>query len=196
MRTIRLVLMGGALALGGIACAGRYDVVTLVAPQARFATLRTFRVLPAPQPRVPREPRGAYDPMVNNSITNRALRETVAAAFQRRGYEVSEVAPDYVVAVYASAQDKLDIDMWDYGYPPCWPGAWPGVDCVSVNQYTEGSVVIDVIEQRTHELLWRGHGTATMTEDPSHDIEELKRLAKAVVKAFPKASKRMLAVAR
>jgi uncharacterized protein DUF4136 len=169
-------------------CAAGLHVKTLAAPDAGVATLSTFRVLPVPPPRHGRPLTEAYDPMVNNSITNRALRETVTQGFSNRGYVVNERAPDFAVAVYASAYEKLDVTAWNYGYS-FWPRSrwnWNVRQLTTEDtEYPVGTVIIDVIRASDRELLWRGSATARMWEDPPTDVKELQKVAAAIVKKFP-----------
>lgn len=198
MRAARLAALGGTLALTALGCAGSYHVRTITAPEAGIAGLVTFRVLPVPAPRDGRDRASAYDPMVNNSIANRALRERVTQAFQERGYSLDERAPDFAVAVYASARERLDVTRWDYGYP-YWPRwGWGARVPIRerVTEYVEGTVVVDVVRAGTRELLWRGSGATTLTEDPSRDVAELQRVAEAVVRKFPRSAPRAVAAGR
>lgn len=191
MRLTFAVTLRSALVVAAIGCAASYDVRTIVAPEAQFGTMHTFRVLPVPTPRDGRTSADAYDPMVNNSIANRSLRETVTRAFEDRGYANDLVAPDLLVAVYASAHEKLDVTTWDYGYP-YWPrwgwGAGArGAVREQVTEYTEGTVVVDVVRPGTRELLWRGSGTAALSKDPASDVKALSKAAEAIVAKFPRA---------
>ena len=195
MRRILSAALGTALAVAALGCAGSYHVRTIAAPDAHLAALHTFRVLPAPPPRDGRDRAGAYDPMVNNSIANRALRETVTRAFEERGYAADPTSPDFVVAVYASAYEKLDVTAWDYGYP-YWPHAGWGARVRAADRitvYTEGTVVVDVLRPQTRDLLWRGAASATLSRDPTWDVKALQEVAEAIVKKFPKASTRSVA---
>ena len=184
-RTASAVLL--ALATGG--CGSRIVVNTMVAPEANFTTQHTFRVLDAPVRRDGRPTTGADDPMVNNSIANRALRERITKAFTARGYLLVEREPDLAIAFYASAHETLDVSVWDYGFPV--RSRWPRpVYQQTVTEVTEGSVVVDVIDPRTQELLWRGEGKARLSDDPAENVKELARAAEEVVKRFPAAARR------
>lgn len=194
---MRVSLMTGAavLALAGAVGCGRLHVDTLVAPDAGLTGLSTFRLLSVPWPRDGRVRTGAYDPMVNNSITNRALRETISKGFTDRGYAVNEQAPDFEIAVYATAREKLDVTAWDYGYP-FWPRrGWYGPQRM-VTEYTEGTVIVDVVRPRDRELLWRGSASARLTDNPADDVKALQKVAAAIVKKFPKAAARAVAAIR
>lgn len=178
-----------ALAFVVAGCGSGFVVNTMVAPEANFSTQRTFRVLDAAVRRDGRPTTGADDPMVNNSIANRALRERISKAFSARGYVLVEREPDLAVAFYASAHETLDVTVWDYGFPV--RSRWPRpVYQQTVTEVTEGRVVVDVIDPRTQELLWRGEGKARLSDDPAENVKELARVAEEVVKKFPAATRR------
>lgn len=173
------------------ACGGRIEVQTMAAPEARFDSLHAFRILPPPARRDGLAPVGADDPMIGNSIANRALRDRITRAFQDKGYSLDERDADFGVAFYATAREKLDVTRWDYGYPP-FP-RWPRYPRPMAVQYTEGSVVIDIVRIDTHELLWRGEGKATLSDDPLENVKQLGDVAAAIVGKLPRAIRRAIA---
>jgi hypothetical protein len=194
--SIRWTVLGAVAivmsALAAASCAPMINVQTMVAPDARLEGLQTFRVLPVPRPvdgqRLPSD-----DPMVNNSIANRTLRETLVNAFERRGYIERDTRPDFAVAFYASTREQLDVTRWDYGYPysPRW--RWPYRGREVVTTYTEGTVIVDVIDPARRELLWRGEGVTELTDDATENIARLQDAVDKVVARFPRAVVRPVA---
>ena len=181
----------GLLAAG--ACRSSIEVRTMAAPDAGLATLHSFQMLPGPARRDGRPVTGSDDPMIANSIANRAIREQIQKAFMDRGYALDERLPDFAVAFYATSREKLDVGLWDYGYPfyPGWP-RYPRP--TQITQYTEGSVIVDVVRPVTRELLWRGEGRAALSDDPSENVSQLMKTAAAIIAKFPKASPRTVAL--
>jgi hypothetical protein len=159
-------------------------VTTIVAPDARLADYHTFRVLNVPARRagfaaLPN------DPMLDNSISNRALRDHLTSAFSARGYTVDQANPDFTVAYYASRRGQLDVTAWDYGYRGRW-GGWRGDEnVVQVTPFVEGTVIVDVVNPKTHELLWRGRGVSDVSDDPETYAQNLDRTVKDIVAKFP-----------
>lgn len=196
MRKALLAIAITVLALAVVGCGPSYQVRTIAAPQARLSDLHTFRMLPVPPRRDGVTRTDAYDPMVTSSITNLALREAVWKTLHERGYVPDDLHPDFAVAVFASAHEKLDVTQWNYGYPfwPPWRNGYPYQDRVTT--YTEGTVVVDVIDPLSRELLWRGEGRAVLTDSPAENAKQLQEAAAAVVRKFPKAKPRAIAVIR
>lgn len=183
-----------SLALLSVGCGRSIEVRTMAAPDAGLSTLHTFRMLPGPARRDGRAATGADDPMISNSIANRAIRERIRRAFEENGYVLDERNPDFAVAFYATAREKLDVSTWDYGYPftPGWP-RYPRQRQM-VTQYTEGSVIIDVVKPVSRDLLWRGEGKAELSEDPSDNVQQLAKAAEVIVSKFPHATSRVVAI--
>jgi hypothetical protein len=182
-----------SIALLSVGCRSSIEVRTMAAPDAGLTTLHTFRVLPGPGRRDGQAVTGADDPMISNSIANRAIRDQIVKSFQERGYTFDERNADFAVAFYATAREKLDVGVWDYGYPstPGWP--LPPRQVPPVSQYTEGSVVVDVVKPGTRALLWRGEGRAELMDDPGDNVKALAKTAAAIVARFPEAAPRVVA---
>jgi hypothetical protein len=168
------------LALGG--CRNRVEVRTVAAPDANFAGRRTFRILPTPVPTG--VTLGASDPMLTNSITYQAIRAELRSAFESRGYQLSPQGADLDVAYYATAQSVLELHTYNYGYD--WRG-FPR-EYTQIDQYEQGTVIIDVIDPATHRLMWRGEGKAAVSTDPEKYANTLRKAVREIVKRFPAAS--------
>jgi hypothetical protein len=182
--TPRLLAAPAALILALAGCAS-VDVRTVKSPDANLRSLQTFNVMPNPKPRQPGV-QAESDPMLVNSVSNRALRADLVKGFEGRGYGVSE-KPDFTVAYYASTKEKLDITYWDYGYAnyPGWWGPGYGFDAPTATQYTQGTVIVDVVNPNTNELLWRGQGVATVSDNEPQYEEQLWKTVKAILDKFP-----------
>jgi Domain of unknown function (DUF4136) len=185
------------------ACASGIQVRTALSPDASLRGLRTFRVLPTPKPKIAGAVSSTNDPMLVNSISNRALRSDLAQEFASLGYTPKDTNPDFCVAYYASTKQQLDVSYWDYGYTwrPHWWGGWGrrwgrgwgpdwGVQPL-VTQYTQGTVIVDVFDPKTKELLWRGQGIAAVAADQQQYEQDLKKTVEAIVDKFPAASSKV-----
>ena len=178
MRRAGLVALGALL----IACEPAIRVRTAMSPDVRLSGMRTFHIRRVPDRHGYRRP-SSLDPMIYNSATNRALRNALRDRFEDRGYRLDEHRPDFAIAYYATAKEKLDVTVWDYGYR-WWPHWW-GPRVVTV--YREGTVIIDVLDDRTDDLLWRGTGVAVVSDDPRKFRKDLERTVAAIVSEFPAA---------
>ena len=193
MRIALLVPTAAVVALA--ACASGVQVRTALSPDASLTGLRTFRVEQTPKPKIATAQSNS-DPMLVNSISNRALRTDLQQGFEKLGYAVNDSAPDFCVAYYASTDQKLDITSWDYGYP-FRPRRWRGWGFYQprfgaafdpmVTQYTQGTIIVDVFDPKTKDLLWRGQGVANVSDNQQQYTQELQTTVSAILAKFPAA---------
>src|SRR5260370_42324268 len=181
-------VLPAAVVLTLAACASAPQVHTAVSPDGGLGRLRTFSILPAPRHLGGGE--ASRDPMRVNGGSNRALRDALLQRFARRGYVVADSSPDFACAYYATTTDKLDIMRWDYGYA-WWPRWWRGwglrgpVGPTEATEYAAGTVVVDVIDGRTRELLRRGEGLARVSDDEHATKLDLPKTVRATRARVP-----------
>jgi hypothetical protein len=156
------------------------QVRTVTAPDADISSRPTFRLLPPPKPKGNVQ-LTSNDPMLVNSITYRRVRDAIRQALEKRGYRYSEDSAAMDIAYYATAQPKLDIQTWNYGY------GWRRFprEQTEVYQYEQGTVIVDAVDPVTHEMLWRGQGRAAVSEDPDKYAQELEKAVQAIIAKFP-----------
>jgi hypothetical protein len=56
---------------------------------------------------------------------------------------------------------------------------------VAVEPYVEGTVIIDVVDAKSHELVWRGRGVSDVSDNPETYSQSLNRTVMDIVKKFP-----------
>ena len=181
------IVAAGILTLGSAAEAQQSTVHVMAAPHARITDLRSFHVLSTPLRPDRVLGRSPYDPMAAHSRVNRALSQAVARELVERGYVDTEWMPDFVVAIYASIDERLDLGAWPYGYtysPRWWSSG--GVDEASA-RFPAGTVVVDVVDPETLDVLWRGAGTAILSADPLENARDVLAVATAIIDRFPRA---------
>lgn len=109
------------------------------------------------------------DPLVENDLLARRVQRSVDAELAAQGLKHvgADQNPQLLVTFHAGSTEKFDIDSTDsfygyYGYYPCWhcwgPGPYGGYGGrdVWVRYYTEGSLVVDIVDAKSKRLVWRG----------------------------------------
>jgi Domain of unknown function (DUF4136) len=106
------------------------------------------------------------DPLANNEIWANDVRDAIRKDLAEHNYvEATNGHPDFYVAFYVGLQERYDVNAIGYGLPVFhrrgWWG-WPaGYDVWSV-PYTESTLIIDVIDAKTNQLIWRGYDSDTL----------------------------------
>ena len=88
----------------------------------------------------------------------------------RLGYVVNDSNAAFAVAYYAGT--KLELDCGIQNDPLVMP-------------YKPGTVMVDVIDPKTKQLLWRGQGIAAVADDEEQYDRNVKHAVQAIVEKFP-----------
>jgi hypothetical protein len=167
------LVIGSALALA-IAAGGSPVLAAAHSDFTKAYPLRSLKTFAfRPQQRISR------DPLANNDIWANDVRDAIRGDMVSHGMtEAVDASPDFYVAFYVGLKDRYDVSSVGYGWPVIhhrgWYG-WPaGYDAWAV-PYTESTLIVDVIDARTNQLVWRGYDSDTLNvKDPD------KTLGKAV----------------
>jgi hypothetical protein len=145
-----------------------YDV------EADFTRYKTYQWVPSdPDSTLP----GTDAALASNTLLDRRIRDAVDAAMGAHGFTIAHGDPDLLVAYHTGLKDRMEITDWGYTYSGEYAG-WVGRD-VDVQNFTEGTLIIDLITPDTRQLVWRG--TATGEIHPGSKPEERNRAMKALV---------------
>jgi hypothetical protein len=182
----RLLLAAGvALLVGsGSAMASAHSDYTKSFP---LQTLKTFEF--KDQRRISR------DPLANNAIWATDMRDALRRGLAEHGIvEATSGNPDFFVAFYVGLQDRYDMQYLGYGLPVFHRGfrsgwwGWPGGYDAWAVPYTQSTVIVDVIDAHTNQLVWRGHDVDTFNMD--HPDKTLTKAVDNVLDRFYKDAKR------
>ena len=126
------------------------------------------------------------DPMVEDSPTHRAIAEQVHTAFSAKGYKTSSTNSDVDVTVYASARPG-DLDISGYTHVYDFKNIPKLKD---KTKYPKGTIIVDVLQPKTHVLLWRGTTSAPASDDVDKYQKDLRAAVDRIVEKYPKAKER------
>jgi hypothetical protein len=182
---MKAALKISALAAGcALAACSTVTVTTDYDRSAAFAKYKTYTLAP-----------GAHSPRLSPS-SEATLRSSLRTNLAARGIQESDRRnADLDVVPHAFLQEKTSVQQytdWGYGYQGTWPyrygsyGMWSGAPqtYVGVNQYTEGTLVLDFVDARTKKLVFRGTGKAVVdTANPN--AAKIDEAVKKIVAGFP-----------
>ena len=131
-----------------------------------FSKLKTFGFLPISEK--------ANIDQLNADRAGNAIKSNLTA----KGYTLSEQA-DFGVAIFFSKATKTDIQSTSYGYGYGYGWRGSGMGDVSVSQYDEGTLVLDIIDIKENKLVWRGTGVGTLKDNPTME-EKTARINEAI----------------
>src|SRR5690606_1187448 len=93
------------------------------------------------------------DKLEVNDLDKRRIISAIEAQMAAKGFTKSS-NPDLYINVLASSKEKVNIDNGYYG------GYWgPYYGPSRVYQYTSGTIIIDIVDDKRNILIWQGAGS-------------------------------------
>lgn len=140
----------------------------------------------------------------DNASVNELVIEEINQNMQQLGYRLDQGQPDLLVYYHLMLDEEMAVDAdpvySDYSYyrPGYYVGPYyrnflynnyftvPRIIGTDIDQvpYREGSIVIDLINRRTNEIVWRGKAKDVITGDRLP--EELREYINEIFDHFPK----------
>ncbi len=154
------------------------DVTTDYDREANFAAYQSFDWMERHNPRDggPAGNLGLNDPLAQKRIRNAVERELLA-----KGIKQVESSPDLLVMVHAATQNKVDIDRYGYRYGRF--GRRVGV-VTTVDRYKEGTILVDLVDAKSKELVWRGTAQDALRKGDSR-ADYIDECLKQLFKEYP-----------
>lgn len=134
--------------------------------EVNFSKYQTFKWMPNTEKKLGR--------LKQNSLVDKRIRRAVEHEMEAKGYRfINTGKADALIVYHIAVQNKVDIDR--YGY---WGRR------VHVRRYKEGSIVLDIVDRKTKELIWRGVAQATVSQLQG-DSERIDEAVFKVLERYP-----------
>jgi len=173
MRALVTASIVTALAAMSTAC----TTMTVTAdhdPHVDFGSSTSFAVFELPD----KDRRGPQ----MSELVDRRIVSSIEADLGRKG--LTSTTPrdaDFLVTFFAAVRERVTVNGGGW-YSCCGPFWGGGVTWV--NSYPEGTLVIDVIDRKSRELVWRGVGTGAFSKmNPSG--EKVDKRVTRIFQTFP-----------
>ena len=134
-----------------------------------LSKLRSFRFAD-PGRRSPR------DGLATDDLAAKRLRSAIQSNLVALGIPEQTAAADFEVSYFATLRNQAQVTT---AGRPRW-----GMGSVWVNQYVEGTAIVEFRDAKSAELVWRGFVTGTV--DPEKSEEKINKGIKKLIEQFAK----------
>ena len=139
------------------------------------------------------------NPVYESDLIHKNIRSTVESEFAKRGIVEDKNDPDFIVSYHTYTEQKTrSTGRSHYGYPffpfrfhPFmygWSWGFPyngyGFTDSQSYSFTEGTLIIDVEDATTKELVWRG-SVAGKVDNTSSLQKQIGKGIRAIMKKYP-----------
>ena len=122
------------------------------------------------------------------------LQRVTEEVLAEKGFDPAPAPPqtDLLLTFYYGDKDELQINHVAYApYSPWGYGYWPGFNYgyTEVRSYKEGTLVLDIVDARSHKLVWMGIlEKEVRSSDPPG--KRMQKSIKKLLKNFPPKEKK------
>jgi hypothetical protein len=117
-------------------------------------------------------------------ITQRHIEHVIAASLEARGLaQVIGERPDLRIFTHVVVENQRSIDTIVYGYG----GRSGGIVTTNVITIPVGTLIVDLVDTFSDELVWRGTATDTIGSDSAARDEQLREAVARMFEGFPPA---------
>ena len=181
MKALRTLLTGLFLVLPAIA--GAQDVQIDFDKAFDFAPIKTYSL--------------KLGTAWGNDLSQRRVMTEFDEAIAAKGWKkVNESQADIQVVLHGATQTKRTAstfysgDMGGYGYRYGGMGMGMGTSSTVVNEYTVGTVVVDMFDPKTKSLVFRGVAEGEISDNANKNAKRLDKASTKMFKDFPPAAKK------
>jgi Domain of unknown function (DUF4136) len=122
------------------------------------------------------------NPLYYNELNDKRIKEAVKVQLESRNYKFSD-NPDLMVHYHIIIENKTVVRTDPYGY--YYGPYWLRTD-VDVYQYKEGTLIIDLMDAKSDNLVWRGWITNFLKDrDPQYMEESLNDAVRKIFSQYP-----------
>jgi hypothetical protein len=134
------------------------------------------------------------NPLYHSALLDNSIHAEIAIQLQRRGIREDLINPDMLIAYHTYTEKKQSAvnnyypmmyggwawRFYPWGFAPYPFGYWNGY----YRTYTEGTLIIDAIDAKTKQLIWRG-SISDAVDDPGNLHNKVVKAVEIIFKKFP-----------
>jgi hypothetical protein len=179
MKISSILLLVASIALFA-GCGSSIELSNDYDQQIDFSQYKTFQWVPSKNP--------------SNTLLEQRIKNAVIDQLTQKGMTPTVTDPDVYAIYHGGTKDKVDIQSYGYSYGGY--GRYGGVyggpygansGGISTYNYTEGTLIIDLIDASTKELAWRGSGTDVLADNPTPEqlTQNVNKAVAAILSQYP-----------
>jgi Domain of unknown function (DUF4136) len=131
----------------------------------------------------------------NNPISEKRIQGEIEKTLTEKGWTKADAdKADAIVVLHGATQVKKDLNTFysgGYGgYGWRGMGGGMGTATTTTSEYTVGTLVVDIFDAKTKQLLYRGIAQDEVSDKTEKNIKKVEKAADKLFKDFPPGSKK------
>ena len=172
MRIIKILLLCILIMTAGVAVA--QDIKTDYDHKADFSQYKTFMWIKEPKP--------------ENPLMKQRIIDAVNSQLEEKGLHMVTRNADLGVSANTATREEHTLQSFYDGFLGGW--GWhhhwgPGPVTAFVDTYEVGTLVVDLFDTHTKQVVWWGTATDTISDKAEKNAEHLNKAVEKMFKDFP-----------
>lgn len=179
---VRLITLGVGLILAA-GCAGR-QITTDYSPATSFSQYRTYALVTPPDT-------AAAQQLLDQRISNAVQAQLSAKGLTQTDRQNADLYVGYGMVDKTHKQVYTTRDGWGWGggwgwryYR--WGAPWPMTVQRRIETYTDGTVIVNLIDAKTKKVVWQGEVADAVNLPVDNPVSATQKIDGAVAKLFAK----------
>lgn len=124
-----------------------------------------------------------------SDLDKKRIMRAIETELLAKGMQKSQT-PDVLVSLFTKSRERVNVNNnigFNAGFGFGWnPWIWGNTANFNINQYTEGTLFIDIIDANKKELLWQGIGSGALANrNPEKKEERVKEFVNEILSKYP-----------
>lgn len=163
-------------------CAGQ-QIATDYSPAVGFADYRTFALVTPPD--------SASHHLIDDRVRNAVEAQLMTKGLTPTDRDLASLYVGYGVVDRTHKEISSTGNNWGWGPAWGWQSwrwgvAWPMTVQRSIETYTDGTVVVCLVDAKTHRVVWRSEASAVVPIPIANPEKATRDIDQAVAKMFAK----------
>ena len=132
--------------------------------------------------------KNGIDKVEISDLDKKRILRSIDNQMQKKGFTKSET-PDLLINIFTKERQQVDVNQFNagfgYGFGFGWNPFFWGGNQTAVNQYTEGTLYIDLIDAKKKEMIWQGEGNGNLTQKSDKKDEVINEFVTRILEQYP-----------
>lgn len=116
-----------------------------------------------------------------NTLDKKRFVQAIIDDLQSKGMKKNTESPDLLINIIITGKDKVSLtDDYPLGY--VW---WYPAPSITVRQYTESTIYIDLIDRAKNQLVWQGKGTDEFHASERNKEARIRETVTQILAQYP-----------
>lgn len=133
----------------------------------------------------------------NNQISEKRVLDEFTQTLVEKGWQKVDANPDAIVVLHGATEKEKSLNTFysgmggygGYGWRG-WGGAGMGTATTTTSEYLVGTLVVDIFDAKTKNLMFRGTATDELSDKPEKNKKKLAKASDKMFKNFPPGSEK------